>query len=72
MTRRFQKKILKKTSITYNTSSAALFGIPKYAIALRRLIMNRRIVPNYCAELIQVAPQEATFLCAGGQVGRLF
>ncbi|CAH0579476.1 unnamed protein product [Chrysodeixis includens] len=62
-----QKNILKKTSITYNTSSDKLFGIPKYAIALRRLVMNRRIVPNYCAELVQVAPREATFLCVGGQ-----
>ncbi|XP_063897409.1 uncharacterized protein LOC110372031 [Helicoverpa armigera] len=60
-------KIISKTNITYNTGAEVLFGVPKYATALRKVTLSRCIVPNYCADLVEITPSGAVFQGTGGE-----
>ncbi|XP_061712934.1 sulfide:quinone oxidoreductase, mitochondrial [Cydia pomonella] len=55
-------------SITYNTGSDAIFGVPKYAKALSRVASARAVAVNTCCELVEVTPKHAVFLDAYGML----
>ncbi|KAF9823283.1 hypothetical protein SFRURICE_019092, partial [Spodoptera frugiperda] len=62
-----KQKIIGKTNITYNTGAEDIFGVPKYADAIRALAVSRGIVPNYGADLVEVSPKGAVFMGPCGE-----
>ncbi|XP_075973598.1 sulfide quinone oxidoreductase [Anticarsia gemmatalis] len=61
-------KIRCQTSVTYNTARPATFGVAKYSRALTMLALNRNIVINYCADLVEVTPNGALFAGPNGEL----
>ena len=58
-----RRGIREQSNVIYASATAGIFGVPKYAEALNRIVAERKIETHFCRNLMEVRPQsrEAVF-----------